>query len=229
MNQRTSVRELLEWIWKEKDSNLPFAEPSLAERLVLSALLLATTLTFRGLCATLGRVRVAATEAYQLLVVILLVLLSLGGRPSPRLAFAVLAYLVYEIVAWSIFDVFVEAKLTGLHGRRSELRSFLWAIYAYSVLAWTYALYYWSSGQILDSDRSPLPNVVAALYYSVITITTIGYGDYAPARSSPFTQLVVMSEPLVGIVLLGLYFAVLVSALAEPFRRSISGQQNGPR
>lgn len=210
-------------IWHRGENPDGFAEPSLAEKAAQTVLVVATAISFRGLCARLGQRRVIATEIYQVLVLGLLVTLSFRPRLSSHVALGALVYLVYEIVGWSIFDIFVESKVSELHGRRSDLRSFLWAIYSYCVIAWAYGIYYWSSEQILDACGWPLPNAVTGLYYSVVTITTIGYGDYTPAKDCVLAQLLVISEPLVGLVILALYFAVLVSAVSETFRRSIGG------
>jgi hypothetical protein len=222
MESRPSPGQLLHRIWNDEQSDSTFDEPSLAERVVLTLLVLVTTFSFRGFCAYRGKGRVVATEIYQILIVVVLGVLSFRAQLLPGIAFGVLAYLVYEVVGWSIFDIFVESKVADLHGRRSDLRAFMWGAYSYSIVAWAYGIYFWSTGLVVDSCGRPLQSVITGIYYSVITITTIGYGDYAPSRDAALLQLVVISEPLVGIIVLALYFAVLVSAVAETFRKSIS-------
>ena len=52
-------------------------------------------------------------------------------------------------------------------------------------------------------------NVVEAVYFSAMTITTVGYGDLAP--SEPASQLLATYEVLGGIVLIVLAFGAYVS------------------
>ena len=213
---------LLSEIWGEETSVDPFKRRSFAEKMVLSLLVISTSLSIRGLCARLGRARVVSTELYQAGILFLLLYLSIQQHIPAKVALALLTYIVYEIVGWSIFDVFIESKTPTLQGRRSELTSFLWATYSFLTIAWAYGLFYAASGRIVDSHGVPLPNIFAGVYFSVITITTIGYGDYSPAKDHPGVQLVIMSEPLVGLIVLALYFAVLMSAMSETFSRSLN-------
>ena len=53
----------------------------------------------------------------------------------------------------------------------------------------------------------------AAMYFSLTTITTLGYGDITPV--SPFARLWATMEAAVGL----LYVAILVSRLVSEFRR----------
>ena len=51
-----------------------------------------------------------------------------------------------------------------------------------------------------DAFTRPLRDAVEAIYFSTITITTVGYGDLAPRQ--PLPQLLVVYEVLLGIVLI---------------------------
>lgn len=220
---RPTLFTMLNRIWRQSASSKPFETPPLSEKIATTVLVLATEISLRGLCARMGRLRVVATEIYQALVLVMLICLSRLTANHSVVVLSVLCYLVYEIVGWTIFDVFVEANTADLRGRRSAIRALLWAAYSYLVTTWAYGLYYWTSRDVtLGSSKEALPlsSLQDGIYFSVITITTTGYGDYTP-RSGSVAQLVVMTEPFVGLILLSMYFAVLVSAVSESFRKSI--------
>jgi hypothetical protein len=61
--------------------------------------------------------------------------------------------------------------------------------------------------------RPILHSKVDAAYYSAVTLATLGYGDFVPARK--WTRVVVMWELLTGILLLTAAFPLLVSRLAD--------------
>jgi hypothetical protein len=185
--------------------------PSFAERIGGTILAIATTVSIRGFLATWGRFRVPATETYHAVVLIFLYLITTHEWLTPAGIRAVLFYLVYEIVSWTIFDVFFEGRIVELQGRRSNFRGFIWASYSYFVIGWIYGLYYWRSGLIVDTSCQPLPNFYSGVYFSLTTITTVGYGDYFPAHFSREIQLLVISEPIIGVLLLVLYLGVLIS------------------
>jgi hypothetical protein len=64
----------------------------------------------------------------------------------------------------------------------------------------------------------PLRDAVEAIYFSAITITTVGYGDLAPSR--PVSQLLVVYEVLLGVVLV----VVAVSAYIDKSARPAEGE-----
>lgn len=51
------------------------------------------------------------------------------------------------------------------------------------------------------------PNCISYLYFSVVTITTLGYGDITPSRD--IAQLLTASESIIGIILIGLFLNAL--------------------
>ena len=50
-------------------------------------------------------------------------------------------------------------------------------------------------------DYGKHPTYLSPLYYSVVTLTTLGYGDVVPASASG--QLVAMIEVITGYIMLG--------------------------
>src|SRR5579871_5527248 len=83
------------------------------------------------------------------------------------------------------------------------------------VLLFCAALYF-----LVPSMLSQKADVITALYFSVITIATVGYGDITPA--SDFGKIIAGSEALLGIILIGLFLNSLWQSYTE---RIASGRE----
>lgn len=70
-----------------------------------------------------------------------------------------------------------------------------------------YSLFYWSLGAITTGSLHFLPSFTESLYFSAVTFTTLGYGDYQP---KPDFQLLAISEAFLGAFVLA-FFVVVVS------------------
>lgn len=64
-----------------------------------------------------------------------------------------------------------------------------------------------------DVDYGKYDNWVAPFYYSVVTITTLGYGDIIPA--SPIARMIAMSEVFIGYIMLGGLLAIFTNKMAR--------------
>jgi hypothetical protein len=67
-------------------------------------------------------------------------------------------------------------------------------------------------GALIDNVTGVAPDGPAVAYYSLVTLTTQGYGDIAPV--APLTRLIAASEGVIGT----LYLAVVISALVGLIR-----------
>jgi Ion channel len=80
------------------------------------------------------------------------------------------------------------------------------------------------SGPEEPLGASPAPGFLDCLYFSVVTITTLGYGDYRPES---FGRIAASIEVVAGIVLMGVFVSRLVSQqLNRVARRLLKGQLN---
>lgn len=61
---------------------------------------------------------------------------------------------------------------------------------------------------LLDADGNPITHYGTCLYFSVVTFSTLGYGDYHPSEAA---QGAAATEAMVGYVLMGLLVAMFVS------------------
>lgn len=108
-----------------------------------------------------------------------------------------------------------------LAGRWSnEHRSVVWFIFisVFPLLIMSYGIIFESLGLNENSVFVEHPDRLTALYFSVVTWTSLGYGDVAPAG---FGRVVASIEVLTGYVL----SAVLIAAVVAEFQR-LSGQRD---
>lgn len=68
------------------------------------------------------------------------------------------------------------------------------------------ALIFWLGGGIITKDGIPIKSFWQSLYFSIVTFTTLGYGDYSPKPG--FFQVLASAEALIGAFLMALFIAV---------------------
>ncbi len=83
-----------------------------------------------------------------------------------------------------------------------------WALWT-GLFALGYALLY--AG--MDIDWGGAPTALSPLYFSVVTLTTLGYGDVLPR--SAVAQAAVMSQVVIGYVLLGGLISIMSNKMAR--------------
>ncbi len=87
---------------------------------------------------------------------------------------------------------------------------------AYMVVILIYAIIY---SVIPDSLNKPL-SFIESLYFSIVTITTLGYGDILPKTKT--SMMIVSSEALTGVLLIGLF----ISSIWQSHTLKIEQQKN---
>lgn len=88
------------------------------------------------------------------------------------------------------------------------LRSFIELILHYAMLYYLLDTCFVRYGLWNGLFNQPLRDPLTALYFSLITIVSIGYGDYYPIH--PISKLLVMYEIINGLLLLAVSFTVYV-------------------
>jgi hypothetical protein len=74
-------------------------------------------------------------------------------------------------------------------------------------------VYYWMGAGHIKPDP-PLPfSLVTMIYYSVVTFTTLGFGDVKP--QTELAAVIVMLEVIIGYVMLGGLISILANKLAR--------------
>ncbi|MDI6447789.1 potassium channel family protein [Anaerobaca lacustris] len=107
------------------------------------------------------------------------------------------------------------------------VRSFWWfsdyglstgrVLFSFAGLAFVFAIIYWLWPRcvMVNGKVGDVREFVYALYFSVVTMTTLGFGDIAANPDSTCGQLLLMFQVILGYVLLGALvtrFAVLFTA-----------------
>ncbi len=95
----------------------------------------------------------------------------------------------------------------------SNVRPIYW-ISIYVAITPIFALIYWAlpDGQFRIPDNAPT-DYGSWLYYSIVTITTLGFGDYTPAHG--WAQCVTAVEVMCGLIFLGLFLNAVGSMKSE--------------
>lgn len=95
----------------------------------------------------------------------------------------------------------------------SNVRPVIW-ILSYIGLVPVFALIYWllPDGQFRIPDNAPT-DFGSWLYYSIVTITTLGFGDYTPAHG--WAQCVTAVEVMCGLIILGFFLNAVGSMKSE--------------
>jgi uncharacterized protein YjbI with pentapeptide repeats len=80
---------------------------------------------------------------------------------------------------------------------------------------WTMAVAFGFAGlySVTSLDYGQYPTFLSPLYYSFVTLTTLGYGDVVPA--SPAAQVVAVIEVVVGYVALGGLLSIFATKMAR--------------
>jgi len=85
------------------------------------------------------------------------------------------------------------------------LRWFAWILGLTVLFAWVYTL--------VDVDFGAHRDFLASLYFSVVTMTTLGYGDILP--TSAVARAVVMVQVLLGYMMLGGLLTIFNNKMAR--------------
>ena len=204
---------------------------------VLLVLMLITMLLDAFIAQTVGPTPVAELISLILSLAILLGLVFSVNHPGPVVAGVVGVLLLYS--GLGVLNVFLDAPwidrallslsslvLVGglvivfmqlVEPMRSDREKLFSAVFGYFLVAWLWAYLYWRIETLAPGAMS-FPDLgsdgpTTYLYYSLVTLTTLGYGDVAPVL--PVPRVLAALEAAFGT----LYVAVLIGQLAGRVRR----------
>lgn len=131
-------------------------------------------------------------------------------------SFLLIVSILFNLLAWNFLGVFLSgAILWYMYSKKDEFRAPLRISFQYFIAIWIMAfiLLYGTIGFLLLGDQFE-PNIstsVQALYQTVITVSTVGYGDFVPVTES--ARIFTVSTILLGV---GGFFSIII-LLVSPF------------
>jgi voltage-gated potassium channel len=123
-------------------------------------------------------------------------------------------------ILWALFDRLHTSEVTS-----SVIAE---AFISYLVIAIAFSQVYWILNElVVDSFNQKVTATHTAefLYFSMITLTSIGYGGIVPVN--PYVRLVAALESMTGIFFVAIVVARLVSAYRPPQKRADTPIQEG--
>ena len=153
---------------------------------------------------------------------VLMVLMVVAGTLIDRAGFSYLHLLLLLcFLVWMTWLAVRQVLFTG----SITSNDIVGAICIYMLLGLIWAILYLllaltTPGAFNGLPQAPwLDNFAAAVYFSFVTITTLGYGDISPAL--PVARFLVIMEAIVGVF----YMAILVASLVG-VRMSVRDEKN---
>lgn len=144
------------------------------------------------------------------------VALPLIGTAAPKfladLCFAPFIVFVTSLVLRNVISGTTHVNLNTVCGAL--------AVYLLMALIWALAfenIHGWVPGSFAMPETIGVPDTQRFIYFSLTTITTLGYGDFHPV--SPLAQTLAVLEAMTGVF----YIAVLVARLVSVYRGPSAG------
>jgi len=135
------------------------------------------------------------------------ILEAFGNRHEPYANFSPVVGLAFSgSILWAIFDHFH----SDFHNPRNAIAE---AFISYLVIATAYSQLYWILNHFVDhafNQTIPSTQVGTLLYFSMVTLTSVGYGGIVPLN--PFVRIVAALESMSGIFFIAVVVARLVSS-----------------
>jgi hypothetical protein len=124
--------------------------------------------------------------------------------------YAVITYCLIDGFNYRLCIIFVD-RYKQNWGLRSLNRSLILLMINYFELIIGFAALFLNIGSIWNSQGDPITLKSEALYFSVVTITTLGYGDHYP--SDTLSRWLCSTETIMGVVLIVLVIGTFLSGV----------------
>ena len=156
---------------------------------------------------------------------VLVAILSMLFLPSlPKWASWVFAFEIWDICSYRVYFFLVKSQVEPWRAnlRRTLLIAFMNCI----EIILGFSIIYFQYGDIAQNNcQHKLSTSVDALYFSVVTIMTVGYGDFAPC--SEIGRVLVIGEISTSFVFVIVTAPLLLSAFSADLRGSSQSKQKG--
>jgi hypothetical protein len=125
---------------------------------------------------------------------------------------------VFEIVVYQVnvllFDEYRTLKCGGHYAVRGYRRLVVLAVHNYvEVVVW-FAFAYRNFSYLFGSQKMQLDCLTGSLYFAIVTVATLGYGDITP--TDPRGAWIVMGQSAVGLFMTLMVLARFIGILRRP-------------
>lgn len=120
----------------------------------------------------------------------------------------IVVYLLITVFGYPLYIIFVDAYDEKLI-LRSPNRSLMLLFINYIAIIMGFAALYIYTDAIGDTCKVPISKPLDAIYFSSVTITTLGYGDFTPMNK--VGKILVSVETIVGLIFVVLVVAIFIS------------------
>ncbi len=204
-------------VWADKYPTRKNYRLSVLEKFLMSLFILIRYLSL-GQIKRLVKDKEKRTQCSEIYVLLRLGALAiLVSFPSNSLIYAVVVvYLLIEVFNYPLYLIFVEA-----YGKewclRSPNRSLMLLFINYIEMIIGFAALYLYTGAIGDTSKMPINKPLDAVYFSSVTITTLGYGDFTPMNE--IGKILISVEAIAGLIFIVLVVAIFVSWTRIKYKR----------
>lgn len=217
--KRRIANSLICQVWADKYPAKKDHRISFFQKLIMSLLILIRYVSL-GQLKRLVKDKEKRTQCSEIYVLLRLsALAALVSLPSNSFAYAVvIIYLLVEVFNYPLYLIFVETydKEWSL---RSPNRSLMLLFINYIEMIIGFAALYLYTGAIGDACKMPIRKPLDALYFSSVTITTLGYGDFTPINETG--KILVSVETIAGLIFIVLVVAIFVTLRPTTHERKI--------
>ena len=202
---------LIKKIWKNEFPKDIIYNLTLFEKIVMSALQLIKCISLSELGYFFNeKHRHQFIEWYvflRLCVLCLIVTYFYEFNCFPIIKIILLFYFLINIVGYSLCIVFVDSYDKNLRPR-SRNRSLILLIINYIEIIIAFAALYLITNSIVGGNCQKITERMDAIYFSVVSITTLGYGDFTPINLCG--KILIISETLMGLIFIVLVLATFL-------------------
>lgn len=147
------------------------------------------------------------------LIVLLIFLIASWSSPWAKSIGWLVGWEILGLILIPLRIVLVDRRLSSDWKPKSYERSFVLVLVNYFELVVSFAYFYRHFRLVGYSCAFPITTIGESLYFSVVTITTLGYGDIEPITTSG--RVLASAEPILGIILLVLVLGIFLVELGR--------------
>lgn len=176
--------EVLVQIWRDKYPPEDTKEHTFLEKVLISPPLIGRALSLSNLVAFFrpgGQPAYLFIDLYLLVWVFGLIILLLFWSSIGILSMLIAAYRILDIITYQLCIILIDSQRPKWR-LASLRRSFLFSMLNLTEIVMAFAVIYLTVGNIVENKPggASIQSPLSALYYSSVTMATLGYGEFVP-------------------------------------------------